>query len=235
MASFWSRVRLKLQRLTLTTSRPTRRRLDAFVAAEATEGPVLAVHSHDIDLRRHFPNAHHLSPRAEAPAEPPYAEALHAEPDASRTVVVCTGLLEHVPRPAETMAEIARILAPGGRLVLSASAVFPFHGAPANYYHFTPGGMRALLSGQFEIERMQGSTGPFETLGVLSQRICLQCDVAAPVRLMLEAMQHVLPLFDRFIVRQYDSMAKERPCDPRLGIMPATLMLVAVRKPQETP
>ena len=236
MPTLWSRVRLKLLRFTLTKSRLTRRRLDAFVSEEATDAPVLAVHSHDIDLRRHFPNASHLSPRAAGrgrPALPPYTDALRAEADASRETIVCTGLLEHVPSPADTVDELARILAPGGRLILSASAVFPFHGAPANYFHFTPQGLALLLDRHFEIARMRGSTGPFATLGVLVQRILLQCDVFPPLRLVLELVQHVLPWLDALVVRQYDAMDKRSPCDPAIGIMPATLMLVARRRIEE--
>lgn len=236
---FLNRIWTKLTRFTLTKSRLTRRRLDTFVARHASDIPALAVHSHDIDLRRHFPNAVHVSPRTSGPdfprATPPYSDALKALPDGSREIVVCTGLLEHVPDPQATVAELSRILAPGGRLLLSASAVFAFHGAPDNYFHFTPRGIASLLGEGLEITELRGSTGPFETLAVLAQRISLQCDVFPPVRLILELMYHVLPWFDVFVIRQYDNLAKGSPCDARIGIMPATLMMVAVKSAKETP
>lgn len=229
-AGLWQR----LTRFNLTRSRLTRRRLDTFVAAYASDLPALVVHSHDIDHRRHFPHATHLSPHAVGPsdivARPPYLAELALLPDASRTLVVCTGLLEHLPEPAAAVAEFARILEPGGQLVLSASAVFSFHGAPENYFHFAPAGFTALLSAEFELVELRGSTGPFETLAVLAQRINLQCDVFPPVRLMLELMYHTLPWFDVFILRQYDNLAKLEPADQRLGIMPATLMAVCRKR-----
>lgn len=226
----------RLTRVTLTKRRLTRRRLDAFSADHASGVAALVVHSHDIDHRRHFPRATHMSPRAGCPgdlrADPPYAAALAALPDASRELIVCTGLLEHLPRPAACIAEFARILTPGGKLLLSASAIFPYHGAPENYFHFAPGGLRQLLEGRFERVELRGSTRPFETLAVLAQRISLQCDVFPPVRLLLEIMVHTLPWLDVFVLRQYDNLAKVEPADDAVGFMPATLMAVA-RKPME--
>lgn len=40
-------------------------------------------------------------------------------PDGTATVVLCTEVLEHVPRPATVMAELVRIAAPGARFVIT--------------------------------------------------------------------------------------------------------------------
>lgn len=228
--SLWRRA----SRFSLVRSRLTRRRLDAFVAAHASQAPALVVHSHDIDHRRHFPNATHLS--AQAARRPDIVTdtqyAMLAElPVESRDLIVCTGLLEHLAEPGLAVRRMSALLRPGGRLIASASAVFAFHGAPDNYYHFAPNGFRRLFEPDLDIVELRGSTGPFETLGVLAQRIALQCEVTPPVRPLIDLMTVTLPLLDRAILRQYDHMARLEPADAAIGVMPAALIAVAQRRP----
>ena len=60
--------------------------------------------------------------------------------------VVCTQVLEHVPRPWDAMAELARVLAPGGALVASVPHLSAIHEAPHDYWRFTRFGLESLLS-----------------------------------------------------------------------------------------
>jgi SAM-dependent methyltransferase len=55
-------------------------------------------------------------------------------------------VLEHVRSPDACLAEAARVLRPGGRLLLSVPFVAPLHQLPFDYYRFTPGGIEAMLS-----------------------------------------------------------------------------------------
>lgn len=219
----------RAQRHSFVRGRLTRRRLDAFMATQATEARALVIHSRDIDYRQHFPNAKRISSKPDPTDEPadPHYRILAELPAESEDLIVCTGLLEHLPDPASSVAQMARILRPGGRLLLSASAVFSFHGGRENYFHFTPSGLERVLGDDLRMVELRGSTGPFETLGVLAQRIALQCDVFPPVRPFLDLLTVTLPLLDRAVSRQYDKMAKVDPVDPAVGIMPATLIVVA--------
>ncbi len=59
--------------------------------------------------------------------------------DAAFDCVICTEVLEHVPRPDRAVAELSRILKPGGILALSAPLVSGIHMAPFHFYGgFTP-------------------------------------------------------------------------------------------------
>jgi len=60
-------------------------------------------------------------------------------PDASYDVVLCTEVLEHVPEPFAAVREMARLLKPGGRLLLSAPLGSGRHQLPFHFYGgFTP-------------------------------------------------------------------------------------------------
>ena len=67
-------------------------------------------------------------------------------------------MLEHVAAPERAIAELHRVLAPGGALVLSTPFVFEIHEAPHDYYRFTEHGLRQLLRGfaRCEIVRRNG-------------------------------------------------------------------------------
>lgn len=65
--------------------------------------------------------------------------------DASFDVVVLTQVLEHVRRPASVLAEIARVLRPGGRLLATVPFVWELHEEPHDYWRFTPYALASLL------------------------------------------------------------------------------------------
>jgi SAM-dependent methyltransferase len=64
--------------------------------------------------------------------------------------IFCTEVLEHTLQPFHAVAELRRLLAPGGVLVLSVPFNFRIHGPLPDCWRFTEHGLRALLGG-FEI------------------------------------------------------------------------------------
>ncbi len=60
-------------------------------------------------------------------------------PDASFDVVLCTEVLEHVSEPIAVVREFGRIVAPGGRLILTAPLGSGIHQEPYHFYGgYTP-------------------------------------------------------------------------------------------------
>ncbi len=58
------------------------------------------------------------------------------EPDAAFDAILCSEVLEHVPEPTKALDEFARLLKPGGKLILTAPFASLVHFAP---YHYCSG------------------------------------------------------------------------------------------------
>jgi SAM-dependent methyltransferase len=93
----------------------------------------------------------------------------HALPfrDALFTRVECDAVLEHVRRPEQVMAEMRRVLAPGGYLHVVTPFCHPFHEYPKDYRRFTPDGL-AELAGPLEVVAAGWRTGPTATMLVFA-------------------------------------------------------------------
>jgi SAM-dependent methyltransferase len=61
-------------------------------------------------------------------------------------VVLCNQVLEHVFNPDEFLAEIRRVLVPGGRVVLTVPFVWDEHEQPYDYARYSSFGLRALMA-----------------------------------------------------------------------------------------
>lgn len=76
---------------------------------------------------------------------------------------LCECLIEHVPEPKRVVAEVLRVLKPGGEAFFTAPFVYPFHACPHDYYRWSSMGMRELFRNA-EIVEIASRSGPTSAL-----------------------------------------------------------------------
>jgi SAM-dependent methyltransferase len=88
-------------------------------------------------------------------------------------VVVCQAVLEHVPDPQTVVAEIGRVLRPGGHVYVEVPFLQGFHADPHDYQRYTLGGVEHLMQ-SFKKEASGVCVGPSSALAwVLREYLAL--------------------------------------------------------------
>jgi SAM-dependent methyltransferase len=83
--------------------------------------------------------------------------------------------LEHLPRPAEALEELARVMRRGAALLLVAPQEWEVHQAPHDYYRYTRHGLEYLLArAGFAVEEIEPAGGLFL---VISRRLLNACQM----------------------------------------------------------
>jgi len=230
--SGWRRKWLNAKRFTFSKKKLSTKNLDRLCRDAATDEMTLVIHSEDVDHAPYFPNAYTVTKRKDVPADLHvdlyYRELSNIESE-SYNVILCTGLLEHIPDPDRIIAEMHRILKPGGRLIISASAVFSFHECPNNFFHFTPYGFKLLFEGWDHFEMLRGASQPFETIGILIQRILLQSDIVPVFRPLIEGIAHSMRVFDRVVLKQYETREFRNSQSECETMLPSNMQAIVVK------
>jgi SAM-dependent methyltransferase len=95
------------------------------------------------------------------------ADSIPAE-DGSFDAIVCTQVLEHVPRPLRALQEFHRVLRPGGTLIATVPFAWEEHEAPYDFYRYTRYGIEQLLGdADFAEIEVRPRTDCFTTLAQL--------------------------------------------------------------------
>jgi SAM-dependent methyltransferase len=86
--------------------------------------------------------------------------------DASFDSVLSAQVLEHTPHPGELIGEMARVLKPGGVLLMSAPFSFRLHEEPHDYFRFSPHGLRELCDrAGLDVDHVEPHGGLWSLLG----------------------------------------------------------------------
>jgi SAM-dependent methyltransferase len=103
--------------------------------------------------------------------------------DASFDTVFSTQTLEHVEAPHLVVAEMARVLRPGGYLIVTAPQTWRLHEKPYDFYRYTPFGLRYLLEHNgLRVVHMKAQGGVWATVGqILNNAIHQQVPRRIPV------------------------------------------------------
>jgi SAM-dependent methyltransferase len=125
------------------------------VAAELPPGSrLIDVGAGNSPYRELFDHVHYESTDWEHSVHPRARAVDHVGPahdlpvsDEAYDAVLCTQVLEHVPNPDAVIAELYRVLCPGGRLYLTVPLAWELHEMPFDFYRYTPHGLATILSG----------------------------------------------------------------------------------------
>ena len=76
---------------------------------------------------------------------------------------------------------------------------------------------------------IRGSSQPFETIGILLQRILIQCDIFPVIRPFIELLAVIIPVLDKFIVFQFDTNQKKTKNRLIDSMMPSNIQAAAIK------
>jgi SAM-dependent methyltransferase len=119
----------------------------------------------DLFAHAQYETADFLAVKGKKYAQPDYVCDLASIPveDGRFDHVLLTQVLEHLPDPATVLAELHRVLKPGGTLWLTAPLFYAEHEKPYDYFRYTQFGLRHLLERAGftvdEVEWMEGYLG----------------------------------------------------------------------------
>lgn len=95
--------------------------------------------------------------------------------DGEVDAVVCDNLLEHVKAPALVVAEIERVLKPGGLVYVGVPFIISYHSSPGDFQRWTSEGLRELMK-NFEEQELKIACGPTSALAtILGEWLALFC------------------------------------------------------------
>lgn len=96
--------------------------------------------------------------------------------------VLCVEVLEHVPHPQKAVAELFRVLQPGGHLIVTVPHYMYAHNEPYDYFRYTQYGLRLLLEeAGFEVVELLPSGGFLSFLHHLMATILVGISYEIPI------------------------------------------------------
>lgn len=121
----------------------------------------------------------------------------------SLDAALSNAVLEHLPDPAAALEETARILRPGGVLILATHGIYPYHPCPDDYTRWTRSGLDTLVGRWFDVESVHPLGGIILTLAVLVgfylELLATRSFLFRPARLLVSVVVRLGSWLDRLV------------------------------------
>lgn len=187
----------------------TRKKLEIFLMQHASQVKTLDVGSGGSAYDVFFPNR--ITIDIDEKRRPDIVADAEQMPfdDDTFELILCTEVLEHVKNPETVLSECLRVLAPGGKIILTTRFIYPLHDTPNDYWRFTKYGLAHLFR-SWEKVKVQAETENFETFAVLFQRMAFQATLRINrlTKLLLFLLSSTLPLGNFLIKKEYGDIKK---------------------------
>jgi len=123
-------------------------------------------------------------------------------PDAAFDWVVAFQVMEHLPEPLLFLAEVRRVLKPGGGALITTPFMWGEHEEPHDFYRFTRHGLRYLTEkAGFEVQSIEADSG-FWAMAILRFNYWLIRFARGPLKLVAAPLvrldQYLAMALDRF-------------------------------------
>ena len=158
------------------------------------------------------------------------AESLPFE-DGSFDLVLCTQVLEHVQDPAAVLAEIHRLLRPGGAALISTHGVFLYHPDPpdtdGDYWRWTHAGLRKAVreSGAWDEIGVRANGDVVACLAYIAAQFVDELGKRVPIGPLRRALLYALNTVAVAVDRRFPPRARV----PEPGSLSANYLVTAVK------
>jgi SAM-dependent methyltransferase len=121
--------------------------------------------------------------------------------DGSFDLVLCTQTLEHANDPGRAVRELRRVVAPGGRVLVSTHGVQVYHPNPDDYWRWTHAGLERLFreNGPWSAVAVTPASGTTACIGMLTATYIELLAKSAHVRPLAAPLVAFVNLFARTI------------------------------------
>lgn len=193
------------------TRKITRERLEKFLAPHASKERTLDIGSGGSSYSKFFPER--VTVDIDPAKKPDIIGDAHHLPfrDEEFNLILCTEVLEHLIDPRAAVSEMRRVLAPGGKIILTTRFIYPLHDIPGDYWRFTKYILKDLFKEWRDVV-IEEETKNFSTLAVLFQRIAFQSEVRGGkiTKAALLLLAQIFSYLDGLVIQGYGDIQREK-------------------------